>query len=166
MLGRPRKRSCFEEFILVLVKLRLALFSRDLGHCFKVSESSVSSIFRAWIRFLRCEFEPLICLSPRDILQLHMPPLFKKHYPQTALIIDCTEFEMERPSSLDNQSACYSQYKSRTTMKALIGITPSGATAFASELNTGSTSDKEIVIKSGLLHVLNLETRSWQTRDF
>ena len=27
MLGRPRKRSCFEEFILVLVKLRLALFS-------------------------------------------------------------------------------------------------------------------------------------------
>ena len=154
MLGRPRKRSCFEEFILVLVKLRLALFSRDLGHCFKLSESSVSLIFRAWIRFLRCEFEPLICLSPRDILQLHMPPLFKKHYPQTVLIIDCTEFEMERPSSLDNQSACYSQYKSRTTMKALIGITPSGATAFASELYPGSTSDKEIVIKSGLLHVL------------
>ena len=61
---------------------------------------------------------------------------------------------MERPSSLDNQCACYSQYKSRTTMKALIGITPSGATAFASELYSGSTSDKEIVIKSGLLHVL------------
>ena len=61
---------------------------------------------------------------------------------------------MERPSSLDNQSACYSQYKSRTTMKALIGITPSGATAIASELYPGSTSDKKIVIKSGLLHVL------------
>ena len=153
-LGRPRKLSCFEEFILVLVKLRLGLFNLDLAHRFKVSESSVSLIFRTWIRFLRCEFEPLVRLPPRDILQLHMPPLFKKHYPQTALIIDCTEFEMERPSSLDNQSACYSQYKSRTTMKALIGITPSGATAFVSELYPGSTSDKEIVVKSGLLHVL------------
>lgn len=153
-LGRPRKLSCLEEFILVLVKLRLGLFNRDLAHRFKVSESSVSLIFRTWIRFLRYEFELLIRLPPREILQLHMPPLFKKHYPQTALIIDCTEFEMERPSSLDNQSACYSQYKSRTTMKALIGITPSGAIAFASELYPGSTSDKEIVIKSGLLHVL------------
>ena len=61
---------------------------------------------------------------------------------------------MKRPSSLDNQSACYSQYKSRTTMKALIGITPSGATAFVSELYPGSISDKEIVKRSGLLEVL------------
>ena len=83
-----------------------------------------------------------------------MPPIFKLHYPKTALIIDCTEFEMERPSSLDNQSACYSQYKSRTTMKALIGITTSGVTAFASELYPGSISDKEIVKRSGLLEIL------------
>mgnify|MGYP000102627856 FL=1 len=39
-------------------------------------------------------------------------------------------------------------------MKALIGLTPSGATAFASELYPGSTSDKEIVVKRGLLYIL------------
>ena len=50
-------------------------------------------------------------------------------------------------------------------MEALIGLTPSGATAFASELYPGSTSDKEIVVKRGLLSY-QLETRSWQTRDF
>ena len=76
-LARPRKVSCLEEFILVLVKLRLRLFNLDLAHRFKVNESSVSFIFRTWIRFLRFEFEPLIRLPPRDILQLHMPPLFK-----------------------------------------------------------------------------------------
>ena len=150
-LGRPKKLTNFEEFILVLMKLRLGLFNRDLTHRFQVSESTVSLIFRTWTRLLRSELEPLIILPPRSALRHHLPPLFKQNSP---LIIDCTEFEMERPSSLDNQSACYSQYKSRTTMKALIGITPSGATAFVSELYPGSISDKEIVKRSGLLEVL------------
>ena len=39
-------------------------------------------------------------------------------------------------------------------MKALVGITPSGVTAFFSELYPGSISDKEITIKSGLLNHL------------
>lgn len=153
-IGRRRKLSNFQEFIMVLVKLRLGLFNRDLAYLFKVSENTVSLIFRTWIRFLRVELEPLICLPPREVLRQHMPPIFKLHYPKTALIIDCTEFEMERPSSLDNQSACYSQCKSRTTMKVLIGITASGVTAFASELYPGSISDKEIVKRSGLLEIL------------
>lgn len=39
-------------------------------------------------------------------------------------------------------------------MKSLIGITPSRATAFVSELYPGSISDKEIVKQSGLLGML------------
>ena len=39
-------------------------------------------------------------------------------------------------------------------MKSLIGSTPSGATAFVSELFSGSTSDKERTVKSGLLNLL------------
>ena len=152
--GRPRKLSTFQEFVIVLMKLRLGLFNRDLAHRFRVSMTFVSITFRTWVRFLRAELEVLIRLPPREVLQLHMPPLFKEFYPRTALIIDCTEIEMERPSALDQQSACYSSYKSRTTMKSLIGITPSGATAFVSELFPGSTSDKEITVKSGLLNHL------------
>ena len=79
-----------------------------------------------------------------------MPVLFKEYYPQAVLIIDCTEIEMEKPS------ACYSSYKSRTTMKSLIGSTPSGATAFVSERFPGSTSDKERTVKSGLLNLLQV----------
>ena len=70
-------------------------------------------------------------------------------------IVDCTEFEMERPSALDSQSASYSSYKSRTTMKSMLGITPSGVLCFVSDLFPGSTSDKEITVLSGFLEKRN-----------
>lgn len=62
--------------------------------------------------------------------------------------------EMDRPSALDSQSACYSSYKSKPTMKALIGITPSGVLAFVSDFFPGSTSEKEITQMTGLLNEL------------
>jgi len=45
----------------------------------------------------------------------------------------------------------YSHYKSHVTYKGLIGITPSGAISFVSQLFEGSISDKEIVKRSGFL---------------
>ncbi|XP_015778402.1 PREDICTED: uncharacterized protein LOC107356291 [Acropora digitifera] len=84
-----------------------------------------------------------------------MPPVFKSFYPDLVSIIDCTELQMESPSSLDNKSLCYSSYKSRPTMKAFIGITPNGVVSFSSDLYCGSISDPEIVRKSGYLTYLN-----------
>ena len=63
---------------------------------------------------------------------------------------------MERPSALNTQSACYSSYKSRPTMKVLVGITPSGVLSYVSKLFPGSTSDQEIIIvKSNFLDILD-----------
>lgn len=70
---------------------------------------------------------------------------------------------MENPSGLDNQSACYSQYKSHNTMKGLIGITPSGVISFVKDLYTGSISDLEIVKKSGYFD--NLNKGDWVMAD-
>lgn len=36
-------------------------------------------------------------------------------------------------------------------LKGLVGISPSGAITFVSQLYTGSISDREIVVRSGLL---------------
>ena len=57
-LCRPRKLSCFNEFILVCMKLRLGLFNGDIGHRFIVCESTVPLTFRTWIRLSRVELEP------------------------------------------------------------------------------------------------------------
>ena len=64
-LGRPRALTLFEEFVLTLMRLRLGLFQKDLAHRFNVSETTVSVVFNTWIRFMRIELEPLICL-PRS----------------------------------------------------------------------------------------------------
>ena len=124
-----------------MMRLRLGLFERDLAHRFAISESTVSVIVRTWIRFLRLELQELILIPPRDVLKAKMPKLFKEFYPNTALIIDCTEVQMESSSALDSQSACYSSYKSKPTMKSLVGITPSGVIRFVSDLYPRSTTD-------------------------
>ena len=153
-IGRPRVLSTFEEFILTLMRIRLGLFEKDLSHRFSVAPMTVSRVTKAWCRFLRCEFEPLIRIPTAKEINLYMPAVFKHFYPNLTVIVDCTEIELEKPSSLDAQSACYSSYKSKTTAKALLGITPSGALCFVSQFFPGSISDKEITMQSGFLNNL------------
>jgi len=134
----------------------LGTFERDLAEKFRLSVSSVSTICRTWIKFMRKEFEPICIHWPsKEQILYYMPPVFKSFYPDLVSIIDCTELQMESPSSLDKKSLCYSSYKSRPTMKALIGITPNGVVSFCSELYCGSISDNAIVNESGFLAHLN-----------
>ena len=81
-----------------------------------------------------------------------MPAYFKDTYPSTRCIIDCTEIFVQVPASLITQSALYSHYTHHVTYKALVGISPSGAVTFVSQLYPGSLSDKEIVARCGILH--------------
>lgn len=83
-----------------------------------------------------------------------MPQEFKRLYPSTRVILDCTEIFVETPSSLLLQSQLYSTYKSNTTLKGLVGIAPHGAVTFVSSLYTGEISDKEITRCSGILDLL------------
>jgi len=84
-----------------------------------------------------------------------MLDIFKHHYSNTRVIIDSTEFAIERPSSLLSQSSTFSSYKTKNTVKVLVGITPSGAISFVSECYEGSISDKRLVEVSGLLEKLD-----------
>ena len=83
-----------------------------------------------------------------------MPTSFKDSFSNVRVIIDCTEMKVQTPSSLVLHSEFYSSYKSATTFKGLVGITPSGAVSFISKLYTGSISDREIVKRCGILNLL------------
>ena len=80
-----------------------------------------------------------------------MPIAFKEKYPATRCILDCTEIKICKPSSLRVQTQCFSY---TTTAKGLLGIAPSGAPVFISDLYTGSISGKEVTKQSGILELL------------
>ena len=72
-----------------------------------------------------------------DLVFRNLPPAFNEHYPSTFIIIDCSEIRCEMPDSLTLQSHMYSSYQANTTLKGLVGTSPSGAVSFISSLFTG-----------------------------
>ncbi|XP_070544930.1 uncharacterized protein [Ptychodera flava] len=131
-------------------RLRLGLFEKDMAERFEISVSTVSRICSKWIDLMYYDLKEIDIWPSRELVDLMMPSCFKEKYPTTRVVIDATEIQMEKPSSPDLQSLTYSCYKSRNTVKGLVGITPSGAVSFVSDLHTGSVSDKELTIFSGL----------------
>ncbi|XP_070395477.1 uncharacterized protein [Dermacentor albipictus] len=140
-----------DQLLLVLLRLRLGLFERDLAYRFRVSIATLSRIYTTWISFIYLQVGQVDLWLSRDKVDKAMPAIFKERYPSTRTITDATEVRCEVPSSLVLQLATYSTYKSTITMKGLVVISPDGTITFLSKLFTGSVSDKELVEKSGFL---------------
>ncbi|GFX48696.1 THAP-type domain-containing protein [Trichonephila clavipes] len=87
----------------------------------------------------------------KDQVIRYMPPPFRMYCKNVRIIVDCTEIEVQKPSSPMEQQMTFSRYKNANTFKGMIGITPNGAISFISELFTGSISDKEVFIRSKLM---------------
>ncbi|CAN7998186.1 unnamed protein product [Ixodes hexagonus] len=151
--GRPRSLPPYDELFLVLVRLRLGLFEKDLAFRFGISVGTVSRLCTTWISYLYQHLAKLPLWATRQQVDEDMPPAFKEKYPTTRVILDATEIKCQVPSSLVLQSASFSPYKSTNTFKGLVGISPDGAVTFLSQLFLGSMSDKECVRQSGFLQL-------------
>ena len=81
-----------------------------------------------------------------------MPNSMKEKFPNVKCIIECAEFKTAVSSSLVFHKLMYSDYKSHTTVKALVGIAPGAGFTLISSFFPGSISDKDITVKSGLLN--------------
>ena len=136
--GCHHKLTLLEQFFLTLV--RLGLLEQNLANRFDIS---VSRITATWIYLMFHSFKAIERYPPWHVVEKYMPEASKNEYPNSCLIIDNTEFQVERPSSLLTQS--FSSYKNRNTVKVLVGIIPSGVIAYVSSTYEGSISDKKIV---------------------
>lgn len=153
-VGKSCKLPLKEQFFMTLVRLRLGLLEFDIATRFGITQASVSRITNTWINLMYHNLKSIETFPSWHIVKKYMPEAFKKEYPNTRIIIDATEFSIERPSSLLSQACTFSSYKNKNTVKVLIGVTPSGAISFVSEAYEGSISDRKLVEVSGLLEKL------------
>ena len=149
--GRRRKLKPLDKFFIVFCRLRRGFSEKHLAHLYGVAQSTVSRIFVPWINYMYLKFGQICIWPSKELVQATMPADFKEKFPTTRVIIDCTEVRCEMPSSLLLNSELFSSYENHVTVKGLVGIAPSGAITFISQLYPGSISDREIVIRSGFL---------------
>ncbi|XP_067019434.1 uncharacterized protein [Acropora muricata] len=143
-----------DEFLMVLMKLRMGLSNIDLGERFNLSDSAINNILLTWLNYIYEVLGSLKIWPHRDVILKNAPQEFIDKYPNNTVIIDATELKIQVPSALQKQSESYSSYKSHTTFKSLIGVDPNGGIMFISQLYEGSISDKQIVKRSGFLETL------------
>jgi len=95
-----------------------------------------------------------------------MPTSYKRDSPSSIIIIDGTGVKTQVPSAFKGiQSQMYSDYKSSTTLKALIGCDPNGCLMFVFELYTGSISDKALTEQCGFYDGLKTMKSAGYVKD-
>lgn len=152
--GRKSVLSLEDQLLLTLMRFRLGRLQEELAYSFGVSDGTVSNVLKMWTSYMYLRLASLPLWPDWSAVASSMPESFKKSFPDTFIILDATELRCEIPSSLSLQSQLYSRYKSHTTLKGLVGIAPNGCFTFISQLYTGSISDKQLVIESGILSLL------------
>ena len=107
-LGRRRTLQPEEEFFLVLCRLRQGFNEKHLAFLFGISQPTVSRIFSSWINFMFLRFGIINVWPSREEINKTMPEDFKVKYPNTRVILDCTEIKCQMPSSLLLNSRLFS----------------------------------------------------------
>ena len=140
------KLSLFDQFYLVLQKLRVGTLNQVLADNFNISQTTGSIVFISWNNFPYLMLGS-ICIWPSQAkIKKHMPTCFKSLYTDCRAVIDASEIK--------RWDEIYSSYKTHTTYKGNVVISPSGEIIPINSLFEGSISDKELVKQSGLLSLL------------
>jgi hypothetical protein len=157
LVPTKNKISAKDQLILTLIRYRQNLSYSNLSFRFGIALKAIRKINITYTQLMYSKFkeleEKMFC--PRD--HHHpLPRVFKNPLlSNTRIVIDCTEFLCEKPENFKHHTNMYSNYKSHCTIKALIGVAPSGACMFCSDAYEGAISDRKIVEKSNFCRFLN-----------
>jgi len=155
-----------DQVILTLMKLRLGLQNQDLAYRFGVATSTVSNVINDCIPIMAQKLKFMIQWPNKEVTLRNLPTSFKRRFKNCKVIIDCTEFFIERPFNLKTRAQTWSNYKHHHTLKALIGITPYGAISFVSKMWGGRISDKDLTARSAFYQKLERGDQVMADRGF
>ncbi|GBM40480.1 hypothetical protein AVEN_28638-1 [Araneus ventricosus] len=147
------KRSV-DLFFLFVVKLRTGISNEFLSVLFEISDSTVSRYFTFITTVLYEKLKLMHIFPSKSKVVESMPRQFYFENRDCRVIVDCTEFPIQKPNSPAEQQMTFSFYKNTNTLKDMMGIMPSGTISFISPLYCGSISGKELFIKSQLMDML------------
>ena len=146
------KLSSFQEFMATMVKLRLNCEVQDLAYRLNISPATVSRILLKWLTAMDNSLRSLIMWPDREALRKTIPECFRTSFgTKVAVVINCFEIFIERPSNLQARAYTWSSYKHHNTAKVLLGIAPQGVISFVSEPWGGCVSDKFLTEHCGIL---------------
>ena len=90
----------FNQFLMVLVRLRTDMDTQDLAYHFGINPSNVSRTFQKWIHVMYERLKLLVKWPEREQLYRTMPMVFRGNFSKCVVILDCFEVFLERPSAL------------------------------------------------------------------
>ncbi|XP_064458857.1 uncharacterized protein LOC135369123 [Ornithodoros turicata] len=121
-----------------------------LGVLFDVHRTTTANICKECIEILAVILRTAVFWPSSDAVRSCMTKYFAK-YPNTRVVLDCTEMKIERPSDLQSRILTYSHYKQTYTAKVLVCETPGGLISYVRQPHGGRTSDTHIVKGSNVL---------------
>lgn len=133
-----------DQLILCLIKYRLNLHYILIGKLYGISRIRVSEIFEHWTKLIYKYLKSIDFWS----LKLNRKDTY-------TAIIDCSEIKTEK-NSKDPQAnqEMFLHDKNDYTIKYLVGIDEAGAVIYFSDAFGGCTSDKQVVLESEFLDIL------------
>ena len=139
-----------------MCRLRQGFPEDHLAQLFNESASTVSRIFITWVNFMFFKFGQINIWPSRKVINA-MPEPFKGRYKSIRVIVDCTEVRFQMPSSLQLNWELFSAYKSHTTLKVLVGISPGGAVTFRSRLYTRCSCSQDFTVTVVICQTISIE---------
>lgn len=117
LTSKNQRLTEFQKLLLCLMKLRLNMPFVDLGYRFNITCGTASIIFLKVIFLLEHAFKKLIYWPDREALRCLMPRSFFNAFGNSvAVIIDCFEIGIEKPSNLKAKAQTWSSYKNKNTV--------------------------------------------------
>lgn len=139
------------QVVLTFMRLKLDLPFASLSALFECTATTCKSIFTDVLKHLAVHLKCAIpWLSKEQILE-RIPKCFKPSYRNTRVILDCTEVSVTKTDCAKCRIMTYSQYKSKHTIKLMLGVAPSGVLTFITPVYGGRASDKEIFKQSNVV---------------
>ena len=145
-----------DQLLICLMKLKFNLPLYDLADRYSVTRTTITNIYMTYLHLIHeVVFKAILNKIPSVEKNRSCLPDSFGDFSNCRIIIDCTEFTIEKPrSKLNTASLLFSNYKHNLTAKYLIGVAPNGAITYVSDGYMGSISDKMVTDDSGVLNHL------------